>query len=89
MTQTEAEKRPRPDGVGDATVKAVAAVSEALECVERARGVKAAPEAISAEVCVDTGALHGSVARRPRASTSRSSGSSSDVDSSFSMRRTR
>lgn len=38
MTQMEAEKRPRPDGVDDATVEAVGAVSEALECVERARG---------------------------------------------------
>ena len=28
----------RPEGVDDATVKAVGAVSEALECVERARG---------------------------------------------------
>jgi hypothetical protein len=38
MTQTEADKRTRPDGVDDATVEAVGAVSEALECVERARG---------------------------------------------------
>jgi hypothetical protein len=38
MTGTEVEKRIRPDGVGDATVEAVGAVSEALECVERARG---------------------------------------------------
>jgi|SRR5215208_2350711 hypothetical protein len=38
MTQMEAEKRVRPDGVDDATVEAVGAVSEALECVERARG---------------------------------------------------
>jgi hypothetical protein len=28
----------RPDGLGDATVEAVGKVSEALECVERARG---------------------------------------------------
>jgi hypothetical protein len=35
----EAEKHLRPDGVDDATVEAVGAVSEALECVERARGV--------------------------------------------------
>jgi hypothetical protein len=28
----------RPDGVSDATVEAVGAVSEALECLERARG---------------------------------------------------
>ncbi|HEY6649482.1 MAG TPA: hypothetical protein VI217_20555 [Mycobacterium sp.] len=38
MTQLEAEKRLRPDGVDDATVEAVGAVSEALECVEHARG---------------------------------------------------
>lgn len=34
----KAVKRPRPDGTDDATVEAVGAVSEALECVERARG---------------------------------------------------
>jgi hypothetical protein len=34
----EADKHLRPDGVDDATVEAVGAVSEALECVERARG---------------------------------------------------
>lgn len=34
----EADKRIRPDGMDDATVEAVGAVSEALECVERARG---------------------------------------------------
>ena len=38
MTQMEAGKHLRPDGVDDATVEAVGAVSEALECVERARG---------------------------------------------------
>jgi len=38
MTQTEADKRARPDAMDDATVEAVGAVSEALECVERARG---------------------------------------------------
>ena len=38
MTQTEADKRVRPDAMDDATVGAVGAVSEALECVERARG---------------------------------------------------
>ena len=38
MTQMEADKHLRPDGVDDATVEAVGAVSEALECVERARG---------------------------------------------------
>ncbi|MGX9790707.1 hypothetical protein [Mycobacterium sp. MMS18-G62] len=38
MAGTEAEKRIRPDGVDDATVEAVGAVSEALECVERGRG---------------------------------------------------
>jgi hypothetical protein len=35
MTQTEADKRVRPDAMDDATVEAVGAVSEALECVER------------------------------------------------------
>lgn len=34
----EPNPRPRPDGVTDATVEAVGAVSEALEWVERARG---------------------------------------------------
>jgi hypothetical protein len=38
MTQTEKGQRARPDGMDDATVEAVGAVSEALECVERARG---------------------------------------------------
>jgi hypothetical protein len=38
MTQTEADERVRPDAMDDATVEAVGAVSEALECVERARG---------------------------------------------------
>ena len=38
MTQTEADKRMCPDVMDDATVEAVGAVSEALECVERARG---------------------------------------------------
>src|SRR5215218_7795959 len=38
MTQMEGATRLRPDGVDDATVQAVGAVSEALECVERARG---------------------------------------------------
>jgi len=38
MTQTEADKRVRPAAMDDATVEAVGAVSEALECVERARG---------------------------------------------------
>jgi hypothetical protein len=38
MTQVQADKRTRPDGMDDATVEAVGAVSEALECVERARG---------------------------------------------------
>jgi hypothetical protein len=38
MTQMEAQKHLRPDGVDDATVEAVGAVSEALEYVERARG---------------------------------------------------
>jgi hypothetical protein len=38
VTETEPEQRSRPDGVTDATVEAVGAVSEALECVERARG---------------------------------------------------
>lgn len=38
MTQMEADKPIRPDGMDDATVEAVGAVSEALEWVERARG---------------------------------------------------
>lgn len=38
MTQFEADGRRRPEGADDATVEAVGAVSEALECVERARG---------------------------------------------------
>ena len=38
MTETETDQRSRPDGVTDATVEAAGAVSEALECVERARG---------------------------------------------------
>ena len=32
------ESRQRPEGIDDATVEAVGKVSEALECVERARG---------------------------------------------------
>jgi hypothetical protein len=38
MTYAEEDKHRRPAGVDDATVEAVGAVSEALECVERARG---------------------------------------------------
>jgi hypothetical protein len=38
MTHVEEDKHTRPEGVDDATVGAVGAVSEALECVERARG---------------------------------------------------
>jgi hypothetical protein len=38
MTHVEEDKHARPKGVDDATVEAVGAVSEALECVERARG---------------------------------------------------
>ncbi|BBY79727.1 hypothetical protein H7I53_02350 [Mycolicibacterium pulveris] len=38
MTDLQAEKTRRPEGVDDATVEAVGKVSEALECVERARG---------------------------------------------------
>jgi hypothetical protein len=34
----DADERVRPDGMDDATVEAVGTVSEALECVERARG---------------------------------------------------
>jgi hypothetical protein len=37
-TERDGETRLRPEGVDDATVEAVGAVSEALECVERARG---------------------------------------------------
>ncbi len=36
--EPDVEKSRRPDGLDDATVEAVGAVSEALECVERARG---------------------------------------------------
>jgi hypothetical protein len=38
MTQLDTGQHVRPDGMDDATVEAVGAVSEALECVERARG---------------------------------------------------
>ncbi|MGV0715408.1 hypothetical protein ABQE93_08385 [Mycolicibacterium sp. XJ662] len=38
MTELQAKKGRRPEGCDDATVEAVGAVSEALECVERARG---------------------------------------------------
>jgi len=38
MTQVETGQHARPDGMDDPTVEAVGAVSEALECVERARG---------------------------------------------------
>jgi hypothetical protein len=38
MTQVEMDDHKRPEGLDDATVEAVGAVSEALECVERARG---------------------------------------------------
>jgi hypothetical protein len=38
MSQTDMGQRVRPDGMDDATVEAVGAVAEALECVERARG---------------------------------------------------
>jgi hypothetical protein len=38
MTEAESDEHRRPDGIGDATVEAVGKVSEALECVERARG---------------------------------------------------
>lgn len=38
MTDLQVEKTRRPEGVDDATVEAVGKVSEALECVERARG---------------------------------------------------
>jgi hypothetical protein len=38
MTQAETGEHDRPNGMDDATVEAVGAVSEALECVERARG---------------------------------------------------
>lgn len=37
MTEPQTQSR-RPEGVDDATVEAVGKVSEALECVERARG---------------------------------------------------
>lgn len=38
MTQMETGQHARPEGMDDTTVEAVGAVSEALECVERARG---------------------------------------------------
>jgi hypothetical protein len=38
MPHVEEDKHARPKGLDDATVEAVGAVSEALECVERARG---------------------------------------------------
>jgi hypothetical protein len=38
MTRQKNEDRRRPDGTDDATIEAVGTVSEALECVERARG---------------------------------------------------
>jgi hypothetical protein len=38
MNDAEIRRRLRPDGMDDATVEAVGAVSEALEWVERARG---------------------------------------------------
>jgi hypothetical protein len=38
MTQAETGQHARPNGMDDATVEAVGAVSEALECAERARG---------------------------------------------------
>lgn len=38
MTELHEKKGRRPEGLDDATVEAVGAVSEALECVERARG---------------------------------------------------
>jgi hypothetical protein len=38
MSTSTADERGRPDGVDDNTVEAVGKVSEALECVERARG---------------------------------------------------
>jgi hypothetical protein len=38
MSHVDGETRLRPDGLDDATVEAVGAVSEALEWVERARG---------------------------------------------------
>ena len=38
MTELQTEKTRRPEGLDDATVEAGGKVSEALECVERARG---------------------------------------------------
>ncbi len=38
MTETEIDRQKRPEGMDDATVEAVGRVSEALECIERARG---------------------------------------------------
>ena len=38
VAESEVDEHRRPEGTDDATVEAVGAVSEALECVERARG---------------------------------------------------
>ncbi len=38
MSDADADGRRRPEGIADETVEAVGKVSEALECVERARG---------------------------------------------------
>ncbi len=38
VREPDGQKTRRPEGLDDATVEAVGAVSEALECVERARG---------------------------------------------------
>jgi hypothetical protein len=38
MSDAEADSRRRPESIADETVEAVGKVSEALECVERARG---------------------------------------------------
>lgn len=38
MTRRDKDDERHPDGIDDATVEAVGKVSEALECVERARG---------------------------------------------------
>lgn len=38
MTETQKRRHERPAGADDATVEAVGKVSEAFECVERARG---------------------------------------------------
>jgi hypothetical protein len=72
MTQAETGEHDRPNGMDDATVEAVGAVSEALECVERARGelysfhqLMGHADLLLGEACDKLrGAGHGEVAER-------------------------